>query len=140
MRSDGHQPQRLPDAPCTSHVIDADSEGVRAMSSERIGDVHLEGFLPCVAVEGTICDAFATSKLVDVDLSDNAIGEQGIGACRTVLSMRSLERLALCNNGLSADTLAQVADILTYDEDGTGCIASKLTKIHFHNNMSGEGG
>lgn len=88
----------------------------------------------------TICDAFSSSKLVDVDLSDNAIGEQGIGACRTVLSMKSLERLALCNNGLSADTMAQVADILTADEDGTGCIAGNLTKIHFHNNMSGEGG
>lgn len=88
----------------------------------------------------TVCDAFAESKLVDVDLSDNAIGEQGIGACKTVLRKKSLERLALCNNGLSQETMGQVADILTLDEDGTGCIASNLTKIHFYNNMSGEGG
>jgi Ran GTPase-activating protein 1 len=88
----------------------------------------------------TICDAFVDAKLVDVNLSDNAIGQQGIGACQTVLSMPSLERLALCNNGLSEATMAEVADILTKDESGTGCIAANLTKIHFYNNMSGEGG
>ena len=88
----------------------------------------------------TICDAFAESNLVDVDLSDNAIGEQGIGACKTALDKKSLQRLALCNNGLSQETMAQVADILTNDEDGTGCIARDMTKIHFYNNMSGEGG
>lgn len=88
----------------------------------------------------TICGAFADSKLVGVDISDNAIGEQGIGACKTALNKKTLERVALCNNGLSAETMAQVADILTNDEDGTGCIASNLTKIHFYNNMSGEEG
>jgi len=93
-----------------------------------------------LAVLQTICDAFVDAKLVGVNLSDNAIGQQGIGACKTVLSMPSLERLSLCNNGLSEDTMAEVADILTSDESGTGCIASGLTKIHFHNNMSGEGG
>lgn len=93
-----------------------------------------------LAVLQTICDAFADAKLVDVNLSDNAIGQQGIGACKTVLSMPSLERLSLCNNGLSEATMAEVADILTSDESGTGCTASRLTKIHFYNNMSGEGG
>jgi hypothetical protein len=89
----------------------------------------------------TICDAFVESRLVDVNLSDNAIGQQGIGACRTALSKKSLERLALCNNGLSRETMRQVADILTNDDDdGTGCIASNMTKIHFYNNMSGEDG
>mmetsp|Transcript_9838 Transcript_9838/g.14691 ORF Transcript_9838/g.14691 Transcript_9838/m.14691 type:complete len:481 (-) Transcript_9838:38-1480(-) len=88
----------------------------------------------------TICDAFADAELVDVNLSDNAIGQQGIGACKTVLSKPSLERLALCNNGLSEATMEQVADILTNDESGTGCVATNLTKIHFYNNMSGEGG
>jgi len=36
--------------------------------------------------------------------------------------------------------MEQVADILTNDESGTGCLAANLTKIHFYNNMSGEGG
>ena len=86
----------------------------------------------------TICDAFVDAKLVDVNLSDNAIGQQGIGACKTVLSKPSLERLALCNNGLSEATMEEVADILTDDESGTGCVAANLTKIHFYNNMSGD--
>jgi hypothetical protein len=88
----------------------------------------------------TFCDSFAESNLVDVNLSDNGIGEQGIGACKIVLNKKSLERLALCNNGLSLETMSQVADILTRDEDGTGCIARNMTKILFFNNMSGEEG
>ena len=48
----------------------------------------------------TICDAFADSELVDVDLSDNAVGEQGAKYCKTVLSKSSLKRLAMCNMGL----------------------------------------
>ena len=83
----------------------------------------------------TICDAFADSELVDVDLSDNAIGQQGIWACKTVLSKPSLTKLTLCNNGLSEDTMKVVADILIR----SGCVAN-LTKVHFYNNMSGEEG
>jgi len=90
----------------------------------------------------TICDAFIGSSLVEVDLSDNAMGSKGITACKTVLSGQSetLERLLLCNNGLSEFSMAEVADILTVaDEDGNS-ICEQLTKIHFFNNMSGDGG
>ena len=83
----------------------------------------------------TICDAFADAELVDVNLSDNAIGQQGIGACKTVLSKPSLTKLALGNNGLSEDTMKEVADTLLR----SGCVAN-LTKVHVYNNMSGEGG
>eukprot|EP00804_Cyclotella_cryptica_P025796 CCRYP_002676-RA/>CCRYP_002676-RA protein AED:0.00 eAED:-0.00 QI:0/-1/0/1/-1/1/1/0/476 len=88
----------------------------------------------------TICDAFADSELVDVNLSENAIGEQGAGSCKTVLSKSSLRRLSMCNNGLAAETMKDIVDILTNDEYGNGCIAEKLTKIHFFNNMSGPAG
>ncbi len=83
----------------------------------------------------TICDAFADAELVDVDLSDNAIGQQGIWACKTVLSKPSLTKLALGNNGLSEDTMKEVADTLIR----SGCVAN-LTKVHFYDNMSGEEG
>ena len=53
----------------------------------------------------TFCDAFAESRLVDVNLSDNAIGEQAIGACRTVLTKKTLQRLALCRVSLGAMVL-----------------------------------
>ena len=88
----------------------------------------------------TICDAFADSELVDVDLSDNAVGEQGCKYCKTVLNKSSLKRLSMCNMGLAQETMKDIADILTNDEYGNGCIAENLTKIHFYNNMSGPGG
>ena len=85
----------------------------------------------------TICDAFADSELVEVDLSDNAVGEQGIGACRVVVNKSSLKALSLNNMGMAHETLSEVADILTNDEYGNGCIAERLTKFHYFNNMSG---
>jgi Ran GTPase-activating protein 1 len=93
-----------------------------------------------ILVLKSICDAFANSNLVDVDLSENAIGEQAIGACETVVTLKSLERLSLCNNGFSGETMTTVADLLTRDNDGAGCIAGNLTKLHIYNNMSGEKG
>jgi Ran GTPase-activating protein 1 len=88
----------------------------------------------------TLSDAFADSELVDVDLSDNAVGEQGSKLCKTILCKSSLQRLAMCNMGLAQETMKDIADWLTNDEYGNGCAAEKLTKIHFYNNMSGPGG
>lgn len=93
-----------------------------------------------LAVLKIICDAFADSELVDVNLSDNAVGEQGAKYCKTVLSKSSLRRLEMCNMGLAAETMKDIVDILTNDEYGNGCTAEKMTKIHFYNNMSGPGG
>ena len=100
------------------------------------GRLTAEGIL----VLRLICSAFANSNLIEVDLSENAIGEQAIGACETVVTLKSLERLSLCNNGFSGETMTTVADLLTRDNDGAGCIAGNLTKIHFFNNMTGEEG
>uniref|UniRef100_A0A7S2AA50 WPP domain-containing protein n=1 Tax=Trieres chinensis TaxID=1514140 RepID=A0A7S2AA50_TRICV len=102
----------------------------------------------------TLCDAFRDSRLVEVDLSDNAMGSKGVSACRSVLTGQtsSLERLSLCNNGLAAESMGEVADILTGsgdDQEGTeddaaatdgSVICERLSKIHFFNNMSGDGG
>lgn len=102
----------------------------------------------------TLSDAFQTSQLVEVDLSDNAMGSKGVVACEMVLGGKavagSLQKLSLCNNGLSEFTMEEVAQMLTDQgsgnndkdkDDGTStCIASRLTKIHFFNNMSGNQG
>lgn len=90
----------------------------------------------------TICDAFKYSKLVEVDLSDNAMGSKGIKACCTVLSGQagSLERLSLCNNGLSGTSMQEVADILSGEDEDDYNVCERLTKIHFFNNMSGDEG
>lgn len=92
----------------------------------------------------SLSDAFSCSKLIEVDLSDNALGSKGITACATLLggsaSIDSLERLSLCNNGLSETSMEEVAEILTSKSSSSSCIAARLTKIHFFNNMSGDGG
>lgn len=90
----------------------------------------------------TISDAFKESQLVEVDLSDNAMGTKGVVACETVLSgpsvMDTLQRLKLCNNGLSKYTMEEVAVLLTKGD--ASCIAKNLTQIHFFNNMSDDDG
>jgi len=109
-------------------------------------------------VLGTLSNAFQESKLVEVDLSDNAMGSKGVTACKAILGgkpvVESLERLSLCNNGLSEYTMDEVADLLTRTNgDGdvdvnvntnanssSSCIAANLTKLHFFNNMSGNQG
>lgn len=97
----------------------------------------------------TICDAFKYSSLEEVDLSDNAMGSKGIKSCASVLSGQysSLQRLSLCNNGLSEFSMNEVAEILCggsdcgENSDNFGSnICERLTKIHFYNNMSGNGG
>mmetsp|Transcript_2059 Transcript_2059/g.2804 ORF Transcript_2059/g.2804 Transcript_2059/m.2804 type:complete len:472 (-) Transcript_2059:71-1486(-) len=93
----------------------------------------------------TLSNAFMESRLTEVDLSDNAMGSKGIVTCQTVLggkpAIDTLERLSLCNNGLSEFSMNEVADILTnIDESNDSCIANNLTKIHFYNNMSGDNG
>ena len=56
-----------------------------------------------------ISNAFQTSRLIEVDLSDNAMGSKGVTACEMVLGgipvVTSLQKLSLCNNGLSESTM-----------------------------------
>eukprot|EP00547_Thalassionema_nitzschioides_P008955 CAMPEP_0194227032 /NCGR_PEP_ID=MMETSP0156-20130528/42651_1 /TAXON_ID=33649 /ORGANISM="Thalassionema nitzschioides, Strain L26-B" /LENGTH=469 /DNA_ID=CAMNT_0038959505 /DNA_START=83 /DNA_END=1492 /DNA_ORIENTATION=- len=90
----------------------------------------------------TISDAFKESRLVEVDLSDNAMGTKGVVACKTILSgptvIDTLQCLKLCNNGLSKYTMDEVAVLLTEGE--SSCIAKNLTQVHFFNNMSDDDG
>jgi Ran GTPase-activating protein 1 len=82
----------------------------------------------------TFCDGLSHYKLKEVNLSDNALGRKGIHACSGVLVGKTIEKLYLCNNGLSAEACLTVADILL---EG-GC--PPLTVLHFYNNMSGSNG
>lgn len=90
----------------------------------------------------TISDAFKNSRLEEVDLSDNAMGTKGVVACHSVLRgptvSDTLQKLKLCNNGLSQYTMEEVAILLTEGE--SECIAKHLTQIHFFNNMSDDDG
>jgi Ran GTPase-activating protein 1 len=84
-----------------------------------------------------ICSSLNNCNLVEVDLSDNALGEKGVRACSGVLiNKEHLERLFVCNNGMSAAAASLIADILLF----RGAAPTKLTQFHFFNNMSGNGG
>jgi len=91
-----------------------------------------------------LSDSLKNSELVEVDLSDNAMGSKGIRACTSVLGGQacSLERLTMCNNGLSETSMEELSDILVSgsDEMDEDNICERLTKIHFFNNMSGNKG
>ncbi len=101
----------------------------------------------------TLSDIFIHSHdLIEVDLSDNALGSKGVSQCMSVLGEnRKLQRLSLCNNGLSKYSMNEIADLLTAEHEQSHeggidnstspfCIAQNLTKIHFFNNMSGNEG
>mmetsp|Transcript_7739 Transcript_7739/g.11279 ORF Transcript_7739/g.11279 Transcript_7739/m.11279 type:complete len:438 (-) Transcript_7739:213-1526(-) len=118
-------------SPDTSHLFDEVT--VADLADMIAGRMEEEG----LAVLKALCSAVGNGRrLVEVDLSDNAMGSKGINACQAVLEDQyvSLQRLSMCNDGLSGASMHEVADIL--------CKAtpSPLTKIHFYNNMSGDDG
>ena len=78
----------------------------------------------------------SSASLVELNVSENALGSKGVLACRSLLQHRAyLERLYFCNNGLSAEACELIRSILM---EGNGCPALKV--LHFYNNMSGDGG
>ena len=83
----------------------------------------------------TICTALKKIPVAEINLSDNALGTKGVRACSELLSsLESLERLYLCNDGLSADACGEVADLLLFRSP------THLTTLHFFNNMQDDGG
>lgn len=81
-----------------------------------------------------ICDSIKGNDLVELNVSDNALGSKGVKACQSLFVCKSLKCLYACNNGLSGDACDLVAELLL----GGGC--PLLTTLHFYNNMSGDGG
>ena len=71
-----------------------------------------------------------------INLSDNAMGLKGISACGPLFtaSRATLSSLSMCNDGLSHQSMGEVADLLCAEP------AIQLEKLHFFNNMSGDVG
>ena len=110
----------------------------RCMGSVRVADLSdiIAGKSEEEALEvlRIICDALDGCAIVDLNLSDNALGRPGVLACNAVLSGKHLEKLYVCNDGLSAEAAVTLHEILAKD----GMPA--LSVFHFFNNMSGDGG
>ena len=92
-----------------------------------------------LSVLNTISQALSQcSTLTEVDLSENALGPRGIAACRPLLSsVESLKRLTFNNDGLSAEAMNEIRDLLLFRGSDQPTV---LEKLHFWNNMSGDGG
>ncbi|RHY33397.1 hypothetical protein DYB32_001645 [Aphanomyces invadans] len=85
-----------------------------------------------------VCESLSSHSFVEINLSDNALGEKGVRASFGVLERQAnLERLYLCNNGLSAESAQVIADVLLFRG---ASVPTKLKTFHFYNNMSGDGG
>lgn len=67
------------------------------------------------------------------NLSDNSLGEKGVGAFESLLkSQRSLEGLYLINDGISEAAARAVCELIP--------CTGKLKVLQFHNNMTGDEG
>lgn len=83
----------------------------------------------------TIADALSDcTGLLSLDLSDNALGAKGVRAVSSLVSAQTaLESVKFCNNGLSGDACALIAESLS-------AAVETLRTIHFHNNLSENAG
>lgn len=81
-----------------------------------------------------ISEAVDPQSLTSLDVSDNAVGTKGVESISTLLTGKRLERLWVCNNGMSAEAVLRMAQLLSED----GCPPLQL--LHFYNNMSGDAG
>lgn len=81
-----------------------------------------------------ISEGFDGSNLVEVNVSDNALGCRGINACRNLFIGKKIERIYVCNDGLASESAVLLSELLL---EG-GCPPIKL--FHYFNNMSGDDG
>jgi Ran GTPase-activating protein 1 len=85
-----------------------------------------------------VSTALAATQLVELDLSENALGPRGVESCRPLLASKdTLESLSFCNDGLSAEAMEIIQRLLLFR--GTDN-PTRLKTLRFHNNMSGSGG
>jgi Ran GTPase-activating protein 1 len=123
--------------------ITADAAALIAERLSTFSDVHTVDISDIIAgrpeeeairVLKAICGALQLRPLISVNVSDNAFGLKGVDACRCILDRKQTEIFYFCNNGLSAEAAAEVANILL---DGG---VPPIKVFHFYNNMCGNGG
>lgn len=88
-------------------------------------------------------------NIIEVNVSDNALGVKGINVIKSILVGKKLENVYFCNNGMSAEAAALICELLLQSTDDNNEEIEKsnekqspppLKILHFFNNMSGNGG
>lgn len=90
-----------------------------------------------LAVTEGIARTFASAPLVDIDLSDNAMGPRGLIRVESMIAKAPLERLYLSNCGLSFESMEVLLEWFTADDDR---IASQMRELVIDRNMLGANG
>jgi hypothetical protein len=113
----------------------------------------------------TICESMLGNSLIELNVSDNALGSKGVTACHTAITCKtlqvsetlslslSLSPLSLSLSLSSLSPLSLLLQRLYFCNNGMSADACvlikeilleggcpKLTALHFYNNMSGDGG
>ena len=107
----------------TSNIEIADISDIIAGRAEELA----------LQVLRVISNSLARFELTEVNVSDNAMGAKGVTACQEILKGKKIQKLYVCNDGLSAEASELLADILLND------VPAPLLLFHFYNNMGGNG-
>jgi large subunit ribosomal protein L31/Ran GTPase-activating protein 1 len=133
----------VPAAHVVAQLIKALPRGLKyADVSDIIASQPTEDALQTLRI---IADALCehAQQLVSLDLSDNAVGQNGVKAVKSLLRLvrHTVKELLFNNDGMSAAACEQLADELL--ESGAasesklgGGVTLKLNKFHIYNNLS----
>ncbi|RDY12541.1 RAN GTPase-activating protein 1, partial [Mucuna pruriens] len=115
------------------------AEPILISVKDQLKEVDLSDFIAgrpeaeALEVMTIVSSALEGSVLRYLNLSNNAMGEKGVRAFRSLLkSQNNLEELYLMNDGISEEAAKAVSELLPSTE--------KLRVLHFHNNMTGDEG
>jgi len=115
------------------------AEPILISIKDQLKEVDLSDFIAgrpeaeALEVMTIFSSALEGCALSYLNLSNNAMGEKGVRAFRSLLkSQINLEELYLMNDGISEEAAKAVSELLPSTE--------KLRVLHFHNNMTGDEG
>lgn len=115
------------------------AQPILASIKDQLTDVDISDFVAgrpeeeALEVMRIFSSALEGSVLRYLNLSDNALGEKGVRAFRSLLeSQNCLEELYLMNDGISEEAAKALTELIPSTE--------KIKILHFHNNMTGDEG
>jgi hypothetical protein len=123
-------------------AIDAILPFLRSVSR----DVKILNLDDCIAIRATevglsvmgkLANAFRESNLIQISLNSNAMGLRGLVRVQPLFEGSNLQQLYLINNGLSAEAMKILNQIVLADN---GRIAKSLTVLQLDRSMCGKEG